>query len=91
MEIKLIVLLTPLIIIIFLIFSTIKVIQENQRGAIYRLGKFIKIASPGVLILVPFVDKLRTINLNEKIPGWQLLTERQIEEMVKEILIYQIK
>ena len=48
-----------------------------------RLGRFIRVAGPGLVILLPFIDRGMKVNLNEEIPGWQGLSKMELEERIK--------
>ncbi len=49
----------PLIIVgIFILFSAVKVLREYERGVIFRLGKLIAAKGPGVIFLVPIMDRM---------------------------------
>ena len=58
---------TPLFIIafivIFLLANWIKVLKEYERGVIFRLGRVIKAKGPGLIILIPVVDKMVKVSL----------------------------
>lgn len=64
----------------------IKYIKENQRGVLVRLGRIVKVVQPGLRIIIPFIDRLDVVNLNEKIPNWKMLSAEQFEERLKNIL-----
>ena len=43
----------------FLLFSSVKVLKEYERGVIFRLGRVIPTKGPGLIIVIPGVDKVR--------------------------------
>ena len=87
-QLDLILTLAPLVIIlIFLLGSSIKVIREYERVVVFRLGKLERVAGPGVVWLIPFVDKALLINLREKLPGWQGMSERERERRTRELAL----
>jgi regulator of protease activity HflC (stomatin/prohibitin superfamily) len=49
--------------IFFLLFSAIKVLNEYERGVILRLGRFVGIRGPGLIILIPVIEKLNKVSL----------------------------
>ena len=51
------------IIILFLLFSSIKVVQEYERGVIFRLGRFVGAKGPGMFFIVPFIDRMTKVDL----------------------------
>ncbi|MGZ3590523.1 MAG: SPFH domain-containing protein, partial [Thermodesulfobacteriota bacterium] len=55
-----------LFVIIFLLIlatSAIKVLREYERGVIFRLGRLIGAKGPGIIFIIPGVDKLLRISL----------------------------
>ena len=53
-------------IVVFLFFGGIKIIRPTHRGLIERLGKYQKFASPGFHWIVPFIDKMYSVNTTEQ-------------------------
>ena len=46
-----------------ILFSTFKVLNEYERGVIFRLGKFSGVRGPGLIILVPGLEKMMKVDL----------------------------
>ncbi len=51
------------VIVFFVIMSAVKVIKEYERAVIFRLGRIIPAKGPGLIILIPGVDKMQRISL----------------------------
>lgn len=57
---------TPIVILILVIFflsSAIRILNEYERGVIFRLGRVIKAKGPGLIILIPIVDKMVKVSM----------------------------
>jgi len=52
-----------LVILIFFLSSAIKILNEYERGVIFRLGRVITAKGPGLIILIPVVDKMVKVSL----------------------------
>jgi regulator of protease activity HflC (stomatin/prohibitin superfamily) len=78
-----------IIVLIIILAASIKVVQEFERIAIFRLGRFLKIAGPGLLLLIPFVDRGINVNLKEKIPEWNTLSPKELEGRLKRYVLYE--
>jgi len=76
-----------LILVLLVLFESLKVVKENQRGVLFRIGRYEKVIGPGIFFILPAIDRLVKINLNDKLPGWQGLSKRELENKVKEIAI----
>ncbi len=56
--------LIPVVVIVVLfLWSAIKVLNEYERGVIFRLGRVIHAKGPGLIILIPVVDKMVKVSL----------------------------
>ena len=49
--------------IIVVIYNTIKILKEYERGVIFFLGRFQKVKGPGLIILVPGIQKMTKVDL----------------------------
>ncbi len=59
-------LITPiaiLVLVIFFLSAAIRILNEYERGVIFRLGRVIKAKGPGLIILIPVVDKMVKVSL----------------------------
>jgi len=51
------------ILVAFFLSTAIRVLNEYERGVIFRLGRVIKAKGPGLIILIPIVDKMVKVSL----------------------------
>src|SRR5210317_2160495 len=59
-------LITPvaiLVLVIFFLSAAIRILNEYERGVIFRLGRVINAKGPGLIILIPIIDKIVTVSL----------------------------
>jgi len=52
-----------IILVIFFLSSAIRILNEYERGTIFRLGRVIKAKGPGLIILIPIIDKMVRVSL----------------------------
>jgi regulator of protease activity HflC (stomatin/prohibitin superfamily) len=76
----------PVIMMVFLTLS-IKVVREDHRLIIFRLGRFLAVKGPGLVISIPVVDRIQDVNLTESLPGWQGLSKPELDERVKSLVL----
>jgi regulator of protease activity HflC (stomatin/prohibitin superfamily) len=76
-----------LLVLIVLCASSIKIIKEYQRAAVFRLGQLIGVRGPGLIFVLPMVDKAEIVDLNKWIPGWRGLSEDELRERVKSVAL----
>lgn len=53
-------------VVIFLFLTGIRIVRPTNRGLIERLGKYKKFANPGFHWIIPFIDKMYSINITEQ-------------------------
>jgi len=51
------------ILVVFFLSAAIRILNEYERGVIFRLGRVIKAKGPGLIILIPIVDKMIKVSL----------------------------
>ncbi len=54
---------TIIILAVFFLSAAIRILNEYERGVIFRLGRVIKAKGPGLIILIPIVDKIQKVSL----------------------------
>ncbi len=88
---------TPLIIVIliaFFLFSAIKILNEYERGVIFRLGRALSHAKgPGVIILIPIIDQMRKVNLQlvtYDVPTQDVITKDNVSVKVNAVVYFRV-
>ncbi|HET6420850.1 MAG TPA: SPFH domain-containing protein [Geobacteraceae bacterium] len=76
------------ILVVIVLAKSLKVVSEQERLVHYRLGRLYRIAGPGILFLLPFMDKGIRVNLTEAVPGWQGLSQSELEQKIREYVAY---
>jgi regulator of protease activity HflC (stomatin/prohibitin superfamily) len=85
-----------LVIILFFIFvliSSIKILNEYERAVVFRLGRYIASKGPGLIILIPFIDKmvrvsLRTVTLD--VPPQDVITKDNVSIKVSAVVYFRV-
>jgi regulator of protease activity HflC (stomatin/prohibitin superfamily) len=82
-----------IIFVIFIIFSSVKIIREYERAVVFRLGRLIGYKGPGMIVLIPFIDKmikvsLRTITLD--IAPQDVITKDNVSIKVNAVLYFRV-
>ncbi len=78
----------------FLIFvgSAVKIVRPYQRGVKERLGKYAETLEPGLRIIVPFVDKIRIVDMREQVidvPPQEVITSDNVIVSVDAVVYYE--
>ncbi len=93
MEVLGAVLVVVLIFLLIVVGSSVKVLREYERGVIFRLGRLIALKGPGLILLIPMVDRivkvdLRTITLN--IPPQEVITRDNVPASVNAVAYFRV-
>lgn len=80
--------------IFFFIFaaSAIRIVQPYQRGVKERLGKYHETLDPGLRVIVPFVDKIRMVDMREQVvdvPPQEVITSDNVVVSVDAVVYYE--
>jgi len=81
------------IFVLVVLFSAIKILREYERGVIFRLGRLIEMKGPGLILLIPFIDRmvkidLRTVTLN--IPPQEVITRDNVPTSVNAVCYFRV-
>jgi regulator of protease activity HflC (stomatin/prohibitin superfamily) len=55
--------LTIVVLVVFFLTTAIKILKEYERGVIFRLGRVIKAKGPGLIILIPLIDRMIKVSM----------------------------
>src|SRR4030066_1962256 len=59
----LIVIFAIVIFAIIILAAAIRIVNEDERGVVFRLGRFVGVRGPGLIVLIPFIERLVKIDL----------------------------
>jgi len=73
--------------------ASIRVLREYERGVIFRLGRLIATKGPGLILLIPLIDRmvkvdLRTVTLN--IPPQEVITRDNVPSSVNAVAYFRV-
>ena len=76
-----------------IVLSAVKILNEYERGVIFRLGRIIDVKGPGMILLIPFVDKivkvsLRTVTLD--VPSQDVITKDNVSVKVNAVVYFRV-
>jgi regulator of protease activity HflC (stomatin/prohibitin superfamily) len=54
---------TIVVLVLLFLYSAIKILNEYERGVIFRLGRVIRAKGPGLIILIPIVDRMVKVSM----------------------------
>ncbi len=82
-----------LLVLIFLLSSMVKILAEWERGVVLRLGRSIGVRGPGLILLIPFVERLvkvdtRTVTMD--VQPQDVITKDNVTMKVDAVLYFRV-
>jgi regulator of protease activity HflC (stomatin/prohibitin superfamily) len=79
--------------ILIALLSAIKVVQEYERGVVFRLGRIAGVRGPGLILLIPFIERmvkvdLRTVTMD--IPAQEVITRDNVTIRVNAVAYFRV-
>ncbi|MCO6453604.1 MAG: SPFH/Band 7/PHB domain protein [Caldilineales bacterium] len=72
--------------------ASIRIVSPYEKGVIERLGRYRRTAEPGLTLIVPFLDKLRKVDMREQVvdvPPQEVITKDNVVVTVDAIVFYE--
>jgi regulator of protease activity HflC (stomatin/prohibitin superfamily) len=82
-----------LVIAILFLYSAIKILNEYERGVIFRLGRVIGAKGPGLILLIPVIDKMVRVDLRVvamDVPPQDVITRDNVSIKVSAVLYFRV-
>ncbi len=81
------------LILLSLVATAIKIVQEYERGVIFRLGRLVGARGPGLFFIIPILEKmirvdLRTVTLD--VPSQEIITKDNVTTRVNAVVYFRI-
>lgn len=84
----------PIVIIgLFILLSAIRVLNEYERGVIFRLGRVIGVKGPGLILLIPIIDRMVKVSLRivtMDVPPQDIITRDNVSIKVNAVVYFRV-
>ena len=81
------------IVVIIFLSAAIKIVQEYERGGVFRLGRFVGLRGPGLVLIIPFVERMRKIDLRVitmDVPQQECITMDNVTVRVDAVIYFRV-
>ena len=89
------VLIVPVFIVLFVLLpQAVRITREYERGVIFRLGKLVGARGPGLIFLIPFVDRMVKMDLRVvtiDVPKQEIMTKDNVPATVDAVIYFRIE
>jgi regulator of protease activity HflC (stomatin/prohibitin superfamily) len=85
--------LAPAILLLAIIISAVRILREYERGVIFFLGRFQKVKGPGLIIVIPVIQKMVKVDLRVityDIPTQDVISRDNVTVHVSAVLYFRV-
>jgi regulator of protease activity HflC (stomatin/prohibitin superfamily) len=90
----LVVIIVVLFLVVVIIGLTIKIVPQQRVGVVERLGKFNRLLTPGLNILIPIIDQVRIYHdlriQQANVPPQTVITKDNVQVLIDTVIFYQV-
>lgn len=85
--------LVPILFVLFILASSIRILREYQRGVVFTLGRFSGVKGPGLILIIPVVQQMERIDLRTRVfdvPPQDVISRDNVSVKVNAVLYYRV-
>jgi regulator of protease activity HflC (stomatin/prohibitin superfamily) len=82
-----------ILVLVLLLGSAIRVLREYERGVIFRLGRLVGAKGPGLILLIPMIDRMVKVSLRVvamDVPPQDVISKDNVTVKVNAVLYFQV-
>src|SRR3989339_1248083 len=88
----------PFLVVLFILavvtlFASVKIVQQQERGIVLRLGKYKSIAEPGLNLVIPYIESMIKVDMRERVINVEpqkVITKDNVSVIVDAVIYYKI-
>lgn len=80
-------------VVVFIILLGLRIVQQYQKGVVFRFGKIISVKEPGLNWIIPYIDRMRKVDFRTvtlPIPPQKIITKDNVSVDVSAVAYYNI-
>src|SRR3954447_2827788 len=82
-----------LLILLLVLFSTLRILREYERGVVFMLGRFYKVKGPGLIIIIPGIQKMVRVDLRTvvmDVPSQDVISRDNVSVKVSAVVYFRV-
>lgn len=83
----------PVLVILFIVMASVRILREYERGVIFLLGRFYKVKGPGLIIVIPFIQQMERVDLRTRVfdvPPQDVISRDNVSVRVNAVVYYRV-
>jgi regulator of protease activity HflC (stomatin/prohibitin superfamily) len=80
-------------VVAMIVFSAVKILNEYERGVVFRLGRLVATRGPGLILLIPGVEKMQKVSLRLvtlDVPPQDIITRDNVSVKVNAVVYFRV-
>ena len=81
------------VVVIILLSAALKIVQEYERGGVFRLGRWVGLRGPGLVLIIPFIERMRKVDLRVitmDVPQQECITLDNVTVRVDAVIYFRV-
>ena len=74
------------LVLMILIIWGARVLRENERAVIFRLGFSVHTRGPGIIYVIPLMERMIRVNLDKQLPGWRGMLNKDLNQRIQKLV-----
>lgn len=79
--------------LIIILANAVRILREYERGVVFRLGRLMSVRGPGLILLIPIIDKMVKVSLRTvvmDVPPQDIITEDNVSIKVNAVVYFRV-
>jgi regulator of protease activity HflC (stomatin/prohibitin superfamily) len=81
------------ILLLFLLFSAVRILREYERAVVFQLGRFWKVKGPGLVIIIPGIQQMVRVDMRVvtmDVPSQDVISRDNVSVKVNAVLFFRV-
>lgn len=82
-----------ILLVLFILGNAVRILREYERGVVFRLGRYVGSKGPGLILLIPLVDKMVKVSLRTvamDVPPQDVITRDNVSVKVNAVVYFRV-
>jgi len=81
------------IFVLIMLFASVRIVNEYERGVVFRLGRYVGVRGPGLILLIPFIERMVKVELRVvtmDVPQQECITMDTVTVKVDAVVYFRV-
>ncbi len=81
------------VVLLIIIFASVRIVNEYERGVVFRLGRYVGVRGPGLIFLIPFIERMVKVELRVvtmDVPQQECITMDTVTVKVDAVVYFRV-